>query len=236
MSILSDHKKVGKKLISPLNSLGLFYDVNWVSDIIPEIIWVAILNSRLGWKETCMTLTDFARIAMEVNKSNNYVFISSFSKLSEDELNTINTRIRYSGILSKLDYSLFNFIEFYPECPLSFLYKGYEKRELIDVKFITEYKAILSKIYDKKSTESTFLLTSIIYTMLTTGKYNIPKDSILTNLEKIEEYPNSDISHRIAGNLRASINVFFNDQIYDKNVNWIKYFWNKGLSLEPCRI
>ena len=236
MSVLSDHKKVGKRFIPPLNTIGIVHDVNWLKDIVPEIIWIALINDKLGWRGACHTIADMCRITAEINDKNNYAFISSYSKLNHDELREINNRLQYSDLLSKLDYSLFNFIEFYPECPLNFIYKSYIPKETVDVRFLLNYKKVLGKIYDKRSRESTFLLTSVIYSMLSTKKLNITKDSSLANLEEVTDYPNSDISQQIASSLRASINVFFNDNIYEKNSDWIKYFWNKGISLEPCKI
>jgi len=234
--ILEGHKRNGKRMIPPLLAIGNFHDVSWLKDVLPEIIWIAIINDKIGWEKTCTLLTDLCKITMEVNNTNNYVLVSSFSKLNEDERKELNKRLKYLGILSHLDYSLCNFLEFYPECPLNFLYNEGKIKDFIDVKFILNYKKVLRSVYNKTSKESTFLLASVVYAMLCTKKFNVPQNSNLTRLEEIKGYPDSDISQQIAGVLRSTSNMLLGTPLGNKDEVWTKYFWNRGLSIEPCRI
>jgi len=45
--VLADHKKVGKKFIPPfIATLGPIQEVLWVNDLVPDLIWLELLNSE----------------------------------------------------------------------------------------------------------------------------------------------------------------------------------------------
>ena len=47
--VLADHKKVGKKFIPPfVAELGQLGEVRWVNDLVPELLWLALLSERHG--------------------------------------------------------------------------------------------------------------------------------------------------------------------------------------------
>ena len=56
--VLSDHKRVGKKFIPPLIAeLGPISEVRWINDLVPELVWLALLSERYGLEVGA----DFAR-------------------------------------------------------------------------------------------------------------------------------------------------------------------------------
>jgi hypothetical protein len=61
--ILEDHKQVGKKYIPPyVYLLGEGKDIEWRQRIIPEYIWLAILNFKFGWADGADLTLSLARI------------------------------------------------------------------------------------------------------------------------------------------------------------------------------
>ncbi|MBK8982398.1 MAG: hypothetical protein IPM38_08810 [Ignavibacteria bacterium] len=49
--VLDDHKQIGKKFIPPLLQLGNFQDVDWQTIMIPELIWIGLINEMYGIKK-----------------------------------------------------------------------------------------------------------------------------------------------------------------------------------------
>jgi hypothetical protein len=50
--ILANHKQVGKRFIPPfVATLGPLSEVRWVDDVLPELLWLALLNHQHGWKD-----------------------------------------------------------------------------------------------------------------------------------------------------------------------------------------
>ena len=47
--VLQDHKQRGKTLIPPVtHMLGPLREVSWVKTILPELLWVALIQDRYG--------------------------------------------------------------------------------------------------------------------------------------------------------------------------------------------
>jgi hypothetical protein len=47
--VLDDHKQVGKKFLPPfIAHLGSLNEVSWVDDLLPELLWLGMLNDRHG--------------------------------------------------------------------------------------------------------------------------------------------------------------------------------------------
>ena len=48
--VLSDHKKIGSKLVPLWPLLFPSEDVRWSGNIIPELLWLGLLNEQYGWQ------------------------------------------------------------------------------------------------------------------------------------------------------------------------------------------
>jgi len=46
--VLGDHKQIGRRLIPPLLQIGDFETVNWQLPVLPELLWLALLNAEYG--------------------------------------------------------------------------------------------------------------------------------------------------------------------------------------------
>ena len=104
-TVLSDHKRIGKKFIPPIiDKLGsTFKETSWVKLSIPELIWVALLNYRCGYKEGADLSLSLAKAAKEATgKIEWYAPLSSFSALTNKQKNKI-VEILYQ----RLDYVTF---------------------------------------------------------------------------------------------------------------------------------
>lgn len=62
--ILNDYKKVGNKLISPMNQILNIKKTSWEDNILPELIWIALLiqtnGHNRGTSEIIEQIADFA--------------------------------------------------------------------------------------------------------------------------------------------------------------------------------
>ena len=57
----------------------------------------------------------------------------------------------------------------------------------------------------------------------------------LADFPRIEDYPKTDQSQRIAASIRATLNQMFGElDLMASGTNWPIAFWNRGLELEPC--
>lgn len=47
--VLDGHKKVGSTFIAPLNNLPKMKSTSFVDQILPELIWIGLINDNIGY-------------------------------------------------------------------------------------------------------------------------------------------------------------------------------------------
>ncbi len=231
--ILEDHKKKGKVLTPPLLTVGNFQDSSYVENTIPELIWISLLNEKHGLKFGTELGLQFIKIVRKITGTEEIPFyVSYFSKVNQDNLRQVKIEIKKEGIYDIINNSLSPLLNLYPLCPLNGMFIS-EKYSSSDINLI---KSMLTKLYDKRSKEATFTLGNVMYFLGVHGKLNIVKGSPLSELPKLVDYPNTEISKLIASGIRASLNVIINKPFIEPDEKWINHFWNMGIQLEPCEI
>jgi len=59
--------------------------------------------------------------------------------------------------------------------------------------------------------------------------------SPLAEFPRVQDYPETELSKRIASSLRATTHSFFNPPHYTETpAPWVNYFWNRGMEISPC--
>ncbi len=231
--IFEDHTKKGKVLTPPLLTLGNFQDSSYIENAIPELIWISLLNEKLGlWFGTELGL-QFVKIVREITGTEEIPFyISYFSKVSQDNLSKATIELKKQGIYDVINSSISPLLNLYRLCPLNRVFIS-EKHSQSDVDHI---KSTLIRLYDKRSREATFTLGNVMFFLGALGKLKLVKGSPLSELPKLVDYPNTELSKLIASGIRASSNVIINKPFIEPDEKWINHFWNTGFQLEPCKI
>ena len=231
--ILSDHKKVGKKLIPPLLSVIGESDFSYVKKGIPQIIWLSLLIEKLGLKKGTELAVDFAKIIdeLEIKKDVPY-YISWFTDINETDEKLIKDKLRLHNVYDKINIALSDLLNVYPDCPLN---KIFESKKF-DNSNIETIKKLLISLYNKQSKEATFSLANAVHLMGVCGKLQMTKKTEIRDFNNIIDYPETDDSRMIASFVRATTNLMLSDQIIENSNEWVSYFWNRGLELEPCEI
>jgi hypothetical protein len=236
--LLADHKKKGKIFQPPILSLGTFVETSWLDFAIPEFIWIQIFCEEAGFDEGSTLFLEFTKISDNIlmAKTNNGIastLISSYSILHEAEKSEIMVQLQKQGLLPRLKYFLTSFLSLYPMCPLNFILDdGLGVNP--DRSYLLQYKKHLSKIIDKTSLESTLVMANVINFLNHLNRFQVAKETNIPQFKKVLDYPKTEDSQRIASFLRSSISIGFNTDLgYDRENEWIKYFWNQNLRLEP---
>ncbi len=236
--VLSDHKRVGKKFIPPfINRLGeTFKETSWVKLSVPELVWIALLNYRYGFKEGADLSLSLAKATKEATgKIEWYAPMSSFSSLTESQKDKIIEILKIDGKLTRIVLGLQSLHHFYPKSSLSFIEENPLKEKVSEEAALSEIKNVLTDLYDKTSKEATFTQANAIYICFVLGKLKVTKNSSLANFPEIENYPNTEESKKIAAFIRASINGFIGmDADGTPVTDWPDYFWNRGLEIDRC--
>jgi hypothetical protein len=68
--ILQDHKREGKKFIPPfIYKLGPFGGASWARTMLPELLWIALIQNYYGLHEGVEIITNMTRITRECSPS-----------------------------------------------------------------------------------------------------------------------------------------------------------------------
>lgn len=236
--ILSGHKRVGKRLIPPMMQLPKMSEVSWVKIILPELLWLGLLNDQYGYAHGAEISLTLSKAAIEARKGNEstecFITISSYSQLAVDQKNQIIDLLKANGYLDKYQVPLRVLDLYYPECPLNFIFGTKHNQPNQAKDDLESFKKLLMLIFSRTSVEATFVQASAIYIAFITDKLKVVEGSVLAEFPKIQDYPKTEISKKIASMVRATINLLIGNEILHTSSTWPTYFWNRGYQLEPC--
>ncbi|HLD52414.1 MAG TPA: hypothetical protein VJA82_03860 [Sediminibacterium sp.] len=239
--LLADHKQTGKLFQPPLLTLGTFVETAWLDFGIPEFIWIHILCEECGIDEGSILFLEFTKISDKYfsSKTNNgtaSTLISSYSILSEDDKIQIIKALKKNGLLSRLKYILSPFLFLYPNCPLNFILEQ-DIANNLHKEYLFKYKEYLEKLTDKTSFESTIVMANVVSFLNHLNRLKIAQGNNFPDFKEVLDYPETENSKRIASFLRSTISMCFNKEWdYNRDNEWIKYFWNQSYRLEPFKI
>ena len=235
--VLDDHKLIKKKFIPPfINKIGPLQEYSWVKTIIPELLWIALIQDYYGYINGVFLIKSLARLARKYSSSKKDIFatISSMTSLTKDEQSSLKVELATSGDLFKIQKALLPLVKFYNECPLKFLYTEMPNLSREEEKHLNSIKVAVERLYDKTSRYSMMVQATAIGLAFDAEALKFHKDSALSSFPEIEKYPKTELSKRVAANIRASIFFLIIEPFYPVSSEWPRYFWNRGLYIDPC--
>ncbi len=225
-AVLGDHKRVGKRFIPPMAQLGIS-DVRWIESLAPEFLWIALLHDRLGFARGAEVARLVAQAFQETDASLGWcAAISSFGTLAEDSRPQFIAAVLKNGVADELALALGALHEHYPGHPLAFALPAEAKGDISSLKRVVGLLLGSRADVDAMRTQAT-----AVYLACTGGWLKVLADSALADFPEVERYPDTDKSQRVASSVRAALNGL---TIKVPTSEWPRYFWNRGLELEPC--
>ncbi|NOY51052.1 MAG: hypothetical protein GXO88_10895, partial [Chlorobi bacterium] len=67
--VLDDHKRLGKRFIPPLLNYGNLADVSWADMMVPDLIWIALVNENYGKQKGAEIIKNFYEVAKSTFKN-----------------------------------------------------------------------------------------------------------------------------------------------------------------------
>jgi len=238
MTILDDHIKRKKRMVTPFNNLGNIEESDWIGNTMPNLIWISLLNKKLGIKAgaevvahslKCITDNQPESLPNDLHLINSHYEFTC----SNDTISLLKQKRLYEPLRSTLN----DFLFLYPECPIKTSLSLSSSQAICNQDSLAELKSLLFNLYDKTSEESTFTLATAVYAMFVCDKLTVTSNVSLARFPEIVDYPRTEISRKIASSLRCVINVpaaETNSGINPKK--WSTYFWNCSYQKEPIRL
>ena len=233
--MLDSHERIGKRLIPPLARLGSLNEVSWIDRLLPELLWIGLLNAEHGLATGARVCAEVARAAKaELEVSNKKAFLcltSSFALFTQGQMARIREELESARVLSDLQVAVSPLCVVYPKCPLAGL-----TRQTAEIESATtKIRETLPLLFDRWNEAATFMQIHAVYMTFVQGRLYVSRETSFANFPAVEAYPRTEESRQIAAGCRGFTNVLVNDALNDSERFWPGYFWNRGLELEECR-
>jgi len=236
--ILQGYKQSGKIFIPPFtHMIGPLHEISWVKTMIPELLWIALIQEYYGHPKGVSLITSMARLARKCAPSEKiriFASISSFTEMTSDEQLCLQNGLATSEELFEIQNALTPLIVFYPECPLRFLFPTTPSLTDVGNQHLENFKALVAGLYNKISRNTMMVQATAVWLAFDSGALKVFKGLTLASFPEIEKYPNTELSQKVAGSIRASVPMFFTEHHYPVTSNWPRYFWNRGFEIDPC--
>lgn len=229
--ILDDHQQQGKRFIPPLLRLGKFESVRWQLPILPELLWLALLNESHGLQTGAEVALSLALAAEKAAHGEWFAPTSAYSILSDEQRRHVLEEVSRNGKIEAVRRPLASLIWFYPECPLKFLFPDGVRH--LEAGALSKLKSILGELYYRAEHPAMLMQANAVYIAFVTNLLKVPPHVSLANFPEIAKYPETAESKRVGSMVRATITGMFG-QKYNNSSVWPSYFWNRGLELERC--
>lgn len=235
--VLSDHQKVGKRFIPPLLQSGPFHEVKWVDCILPELVWLGLINERYDLAKGADMALSLARAAVKTKNLPSKIWFaptSAYAAFTEEQKSEVIKILKLSNDLEPLKEALDPLAAFYPECPLNFLFEGKFPSRENSKGNLELFKVFLSTLFNRWEKPATLMQANAVYIAFVTNLLKVKKGLALANFPAVAAFPNTEESRQVAASVRATVNQFFGVHFCEKSSPWPAYFWNRGLNLESC--
>jgi hypothetical protein len=231
--VLGDHKRVKSKLVTPFNdTFGPMHEVSWINTMIPELLWIALVQDAWGLHRGVEIITAFTRDvrASEATRDRTiWAAAGKFAALPDDVLASIVEGRPYRDDLCA------------PLEPLHAHYPDHPMRELVAAhgapssRNLGGLKALVGELFDRASTSATLTQATATWLAFDADRLKVATGLALADFPRIEDYPDTVQSQRIAASIRATLNNMFSDiDLMASGTDWPVAFWNRGRELEPC--
>lgn len=234
--ILGDHKRVRSRLVTPLNAmLGPIREVSWINTMIPELLWLALLHDAVGDHRAVEIVTAFSRDVRATSPDRDrtiWAAAGKFADLPPDVLPTLLVK-KGESYADELRTAVTPLAAWYPAHPLNALFDG--SLPEAQPAMLAHVKATVAMLFDRSSRLATMVQASALWLVFDANRLKVAPGQSLAQFPRVEDYPTTELSQRIAASIRASLNQMFGEQdLMASDGTWPIAFWNRGLVLEAC--
>jgi hypothetical protein len=232
--VLGDHKRVKAKLVAPFNSeFGTMREVSWINTMIPELLWIALVQKAWGVRRGVEIITAFTRDMRSSDPARDRTIWAAAGKFSALPDGVLAGVVEGRAYRDDLCAPLAPLHVHYPEHPMRELFPAVTKPSWSQG--LGGIKELVGELYDRESTSATMVLATATLLAFDANRLKVSAGLALADFPRIADYPRTEQSLRIAASIRATVNLMFGDSdSMASGTDWPIAFWNRGLELEPC--
>ncbi|TPI10547.1 hypothetical protein [Mesorhizobium sp. B4-1-1] len=232
--VLGDHKRIKSKLVTPFNdAFGPMHEVSWVNMMIPELLWIALVQKAWGPRRGVEIITAFTRDVRASDPTRSRTIWAAAGKFAGLPTGVLAGIVEGRPYRNDLCAPLAPLHAHYPEHPMRELTSAVT--ELPCSEDLGALKELVAELFDRASTSATMVQATATWLAFDAERLKVSAGLALADFPRIEDYPDTDQSQRIAASIRATLNQMFGEvDLIASGTDWPIVFWNRGLELEPC--
>ncbi len=210
-------------------------EARWMDDLVPELIWIALLNRTFGNIEGTALVTSVAKAGSKCDQNAKSAFaaVSDYVTLTNEQKSCVRSILKDEGTLGRVLRGLASLISNYSEFPLSFLKDQDDLSGDSRYSTVSDLTDVIVSIGDRRSHPATFAQATVVYISFINDQLRVGPGISLANFTAIEAYPMTEESQRVASAVRAAVNLLLTTHI---PCDWRHSFWNQGRYLGPCEV
>jgi len=233
-TVLKDHVKIGSRFVPKWLVDDKFTEISYTNVILPEILWIGLINDRIGHRKGILLLESFVQTTLknQTNKMHNYAICSNYNMLDNEEKEKITHDIKRNGILGELQKCLAPLTCLFQDFPISFIEPP---SEIIgEIELLTTLKKCLTTHLDKLNINTVISHANIIYINIRSGRLKFCNGTHPPNLNILLDNPESEEALKVGSSVRASVMAEFSFYNERHTFEWPMSFWKQCYGLEKC--
>lgn len=231
--VLDGHKKVGKRFIPPMLQIPHLQQTSFVDDILPELVWIGLLNDQLGYVRGARVIEQMFRSVEDVrteNQHGNFALMSTYRVLNASQKTELTNRLDHTGHARIIRVAIAPLVILYDDCPLNFF--GPPTSVITEDELVARIRHCIGHTIDRYETPAVVLYGAMLIYRLVSRTIFFPRDMELPKFNAVIDAPESEEAKRAAGFMRASVMSEFGSLNLPKA--WAKHFWNRSFAISPC--
>lgn len=235
---LSDHKKVGSKFKPPFSQLpGTWKEIRYDLDILPEIIWMGLLNDEYEYHRGTELVELMCTKADELHSPKHptgFAFASSYNSADEAFKTKLIATLKEEKVLKAIQLALEPLVILYQDFPMAFLGLG---RDTSDRRLcIEKVTNCVKRHLDRYDTPGLVIQANVVYVDVVTERLVYTSQVRPPDLNSILEKPGSVEADRAGSHVRMGVRMKYGNPDGGIPTHWQRSFWNQNLHLAPCQL
>lgn len=228
---LDGYVKRGKKLISPLNALDNMRSYSYVNDLLPELLWLGLVNDYSGYVRGRDVLECVVKVGKDWDLPiKNFALQSAYTSLSDEQKSKVLESWEESGLLDSIRSAIAPLVLLYEMCALRFV--GPPAQVVSQNLLIERLERVVGSVSDKYETPGIMLHGALLMNNLIAGRVHFSSHIQLPDFNAVVDRPGSEEARRAGSFIRASTMAQIG--FVNPPTEWAQYFWAVSYGLTSC--
>lgn len=186
--VLSDHRRVKTKLVTPFNdAFGPMREVSWINMMIPELLWIALVQQAWGPRRGVEIITAFTRDVRASDPMRDRTIWAAAGKFAALPGGVLSSIIEGRAYRDKLCAPLAPLHVHYPDHPMHELIPSITKKHLSQD--LGPLKALVGELFDRGSTNAIMVQATATWLAFDANRLKVSTGLALADFPRIEDYP-----------------------------------------------